>query len=444
MLAKILPAQGLYYNPQKIADLSQVSTPPYDVIPPEEERRYRERHPYNVIRLILPTGEEGIDRYQEAAHYLRKWEKEGVLIRDIRPSMYPYQQVFDDPAGGLKKRNGFIALVKLEALGQPGGVIPHEETTPKPVEDRLRLMEACEANLSQVFTLYSDPSGEIDEQFAEVWDSAPRREFRDDNGVLHRFWQIDDRKVIAEVAHRMWDKSLLIADGHHRYKTALMYRDSMRERFPSYTERSPFEYTMLYLTPIEGEGLLIHPTHRLVRPREPFDLNDFYAALKKYFAINIFSFDNADDEKRAREDFFRALDKRSPDRYTFGLYIGSEKRYIQLIFKNDKGVQEFLMGYPKVLQELDVTLLDGFILKKLLKVDQDGVELSKSRHEALEAVQQGRCQLAFLLHPPSIQQVKRVVDAGELMPRKTTFFYPKVATGMVFYKIAPDEEVVLV
>ena len=375
---------------------------------------------------------------------MRKWEKEGVLITDVKPSIYPYQQVFDTPAGGLKKRNGFIALVKLEALGQPGGVIPHEETTPKPVEDRLRLMEACGANLSQVFTLYADPSGEIDEQFNEVWDSAPRREFRDDYGVLHRFWQIDDKKVIAEVARRMSDKSLLIADGHHRYKTALMYRDSMRERFPAYTERSPFEYTMLYLTPIEGEGLLIHPTHRLVRPREPFDLNDFYAKLKEYFAINVFSFDNAGDEKGAREDFFKALDKRSPDRYTFGLYIGNEKRYIQLIFKKDVDVKELLMGYPEDLQELDVTLLDGFILNKLLKVDQEGVELSKSRYEALEAVHEGKHKLAFLLHPPSIQQVKRVVDAGELMPRKTTFFYPKVATGMIFYKIAPDEEVALV
>jgi uncharacterized protein (DUF1015 family) len=445
VLAKILPAQGLYYNPQKIADLSLVSTPPYDVISPEEERRYRERHPYNVIRLILPKGEGRVDRYQVAAHYVRDWEKEGVLIKDVQPSLYPYQQVFDVPSGGLKKRNGFIALVKLEALGQRGGIIPHEETNPKPVEDRLRLMEACGANLSQVFTLYSDPTGEIDEQLAEVWDRDPRREFRDDNGVLHRFWQLDDKKIIAEVACKMWDTSLLIADGHHRYKTALMYRDSMRKRFPSYTERSPFEYTMLYLTPIEGEGLLILPTHRLVRPPEPFDLNGFYAILKKYFAFNVFSFDNAGGEKEAREDFFKALDKRGSDRYTFGLYIGNEKRYIQLIFKEEIDVvKELLKGYPEVLQELDVILLDGFILKKLLKVDQEGVELSKDRHEALETVNKGRYRLAFLLHPPSIQQVKRVVDAGEIMPRKTTFFYPKVATGLVFYKIAPGEEVALV
>jgi uncharacterized protein (DUF1015 family) len=439
-LAKIAPARGLYYNPQKVADLSLVATPPYDVITPEEERRYRERHPYNVIRLILPTGEGRVDRYQEAARYMQAWEKEGVLIRDRKPSLYPYQQVFTSPAGEIKQRNGFISLIKLEPWGQ-GSVIPHEGTSPKPIEDRLRLMEACGANLSQVFALYSDPAGAVAEQLTPVWNSSPRYEFRDDDGVVHRLWQADDRTVIAAVTQEMEDKTLLIADGHHRYKTALMYRDKMRERYPSYTERSPFEYTMLYLTPLEGEGLLILPTHRLVILREPFDLEGFYTALKKYFSLRVFTFDDTGGEKGAREDFFKALDNRNPDRYTFGLYIGSEKRYIQLIFKEEVNVKELLKGYPEVLQELDVTLVDGFIIKGLLKVDQEEVGLSKGRNEALEEVHEGRYSAAFLLNPPSIRQVKRVVDAGEVMPRKTTFFYPKVATGLVIYKIVPNEEV---
>jgi len=442
-VAKIAPARGLYYNPQKVVDLSLVATPPYDVITPEEERRYRKRHPYNIIRLILPLGEGGVDRYQEAAHYKQAWEKEGVLIRDTKPSLYPYQQVFTSPAGETRQRNGFISLIKLEPWGQ-GSIIPHEGTSPKPVEDRLSLMEACGANLSQVFALYSDPAGAVEEQLKQIWTSSPRYEFRDDDGVIHRLWQVDDRTVIAAVAKAMQDKTILIADGHHRYKTALMYRDRMREQYPSYTERSPFEYTMLYLTPIEGEGLLILPTHRLVIPREPFDLDGFYTALKKYFSFTVFSFNYAGGEKRAREDFFKALDTRIQDRYTFGLYIGSEKRYIQLIFNDKINVKELLEGYPEVLQELDVTLLDGFILKGLLRVDQEAVGLSKGRNEALEEVHQGRYSAAFLLNPPSIQQVKRVVDAGEVMPRKTTFFYPKVATGLVIYKIVPDEEVALV
>jgi uncharacterized protein (DUF1015 family) len=443
MLAKIAPARGLYYNPQKVADISLVATPPYDVIAPEEVERYRDRHPYNIIRLILPAGEGGMDRYQEAARFVQTWEKEGVLIRDENPSLYPYQQVFTSPTGEIKQRNGFISLMKLESWGQ-GNVIPHEGISPKPVEDRLRLMEACEANLSQVFALYSDPAGAVEEQLAHVWTSSPRYEFRDDDGVVHRLWQVDDRTTIGAIAKEMRDKTILIADGHHRYKTALMYRDKMRERYPSYTERSLFEYTMLYLTPLEGEGLLILPTHRLVIPRKPFDLDGFYAALKKYFSFTVFTFDDPNREKQAREDFFKALDKRSSHRYTFGLYIGSEKRYIQLVLREGVNLKELLVGYPEVLQELDVTLLDGFILKGLLKVDQEEVGLAKGRDEALAEAHQGRCKAAFLLNPPSIQQVKRVVDAGEVMPRKTTFFYPKVTTGLVIYKIVPDEEVALV
>lgn len=441
-MATIAPARGLYYNPQKIADLSQVAAPPYDVIAPHEEERYRGRHPYNIIHLILPIEKGGVDRYQKAARSLQEWEQKGVLTRDPRPSLYPYQQVFASPSGELKERNGFISLVKLEPWGE-GSIIPHEGTSPKPVEDRLNLMTACGANLSQVFALYSDPAGDVEGQFAEVWTSPPRYEFRDDDGVVHRLWQVDDLSLIAEVAKRMRDKTILIADGHHRYKTALIYRDSMRKRFPAYTERSPFEYTMLYLTPIEGAGLLIFPTHRLVSKR-PIEVEGFYTALKEYFSFDIFNFDDDGGEKGARERFFTSLDAQDPSSYTFGLYIGGEKRYIRLISKEEGVLRNLLKGYPDVLQELDVTLLDGFILKELLTVEGDDIGLAKGRNEALDEVHMGRYTATFLLNPPSIQQVKRVVDAGEVMPRKTTFFYPKVATGLVIYKIVPDEEVALV
>jgi uncharacterized protein (DUF1015 family) len=438
VLVKIAPTRGLYYNPQKVADLSQVATPPYDVIMPEEAQRYRERHLYNIIRLILPAGEGGMDRYQEAAHYLQEWEKEGVLIRDEKPSLYPYQQIFDSPSGEVKKRNGFISLVKLEPWGE-GNIIPHEETIPKTVEDRLNLMEACGANLSQVFTLYSDPAGEIEGQLADTWESPPRYEFRDDEGVTHRLWQVDDPHVIFEIEKAMRNKILLIADGHHRYKTALKYRDRMRERYPAYTAKSPFEYTMLYLTPIEGEGLLILPTHRLAPFREPFDLDGFHTALKKFFSLRNFAFDNFDGEKGARESFFRVLDQKNTDRYAFGLYIGGEKRYIHCNLKKEVKIEELLRGYPPALQELDVTLVDGFIVRELLKMEGKDMGLSKGKNEALEAVHKGRYRAAFLLNPPTIQQIKQVVDAGEVMPRKTTFFYPKVATGLVIYKIAPSD-----
>jgi uncharacterized protein (DUF1015 family) len=442
-LAKIAPVRGLYYNPQKVPDLSQVATPPYDVIAPVEEERYRKRHPYNIVRLILPRGEGGVDRYHVAARYLREWQNEEILIRDDKPSLYPYQQIFVSPEGEKKQRNGFISLVKLEPWGE-GYIVPHERTTPKPVEDRLRLIEACNANFSQVFMLYSDPGGEVEEQLAKVRTSVPRHEFRDDDGVTHRLWQADDRAIIDHVVKWMQEKTLLIADGHHRYKTALIYRDRMRERYPSLSERSSFAYTMVYLTPIEGEGLLILPTHRLIAAKGVLDMDGLNTTLKKYFSFHTFSFDVPGGEKKARDQFFKALDKTSPGRSTFGLYIGGEKRYIQLIFKEKFNARDLLKGYAGVLQELDVTLLDGFILKELFKLEQEDVGLLKGRNEALEEIHTGRYRAAFLLNPPTIQQINRVVSAGEVMPRKTTFFYPKVASGVVLNKIVASEEVALV
>ena len=439
-MAKISPFRGLHYNPQKITDLSLVATPPYDVIPPEDELRYRERHPHNIIRIILPDGKMGGDRYHEAAHYLHQWESDNILIRDEKPSIYPYQQCFESTSGEMIERNGFIALGKLETLG-PGGTLPHEKTSPKPVEDRLRLTEACSANLSQVFILYSDPAGEVESQLATTWDTSPRYEFRDDTGVIHRLWQLSNQDIISYIANVMKDKTLIIADGHHRYTTALLYRDKMRERFPSYSDRSPFEYSMLYLTPLEGEGLIILPTHRLVSLRGSFDRDFFYANLNKYFSLSDFSF-NGGEEKGSRERFFESLDKKRNDAYTFGLYISGENRYIQCNLKKEVKIQELLREYPEVLQELDVTLLDGFIFKKLLNIGEENLGYLKDRDETLEEVHGGRYDAAFLMNPPTIQQLQRVVQANEIMPRKTTFFYPKVATGLVLNKIVPGEEIV--
>jgi uncharacterized protein (DUF1015 family) len=438
-LAKISPFRGLYYNSKKIDDLSLVATPPYDVISPDDERRYRERHPYNIIRIILPEGKDGNDRYQEAARYLRLWEDEGILIRDKKPSFYPYQQIFESPSGEMTERNGFIALGKLEALG-PGGILPHEKTSPKPVEDRLRLTEACSANLSQVFALYSDPEGKIDGQLAMVWKTLPRYEFRDDAGVIHRFWQLSNQDIISHIENQMQNKTLIIADGHHRYTTALLYRDKMRAQYPSFSVRSPFEYTMLYFTPLEGRGLFILPTHRLVSSGVTFDRNIFYDNLNKYFLMSDFIF-SEDEEKKMRSHFFKSLDEKRNDAYTFGLYLGGENRYIRCNLKKEVKIKELLVEYPEALRELDVTLLDGIILKKFLKISEENLVYLKERDEALEEVHRGRYAAAFLMNPPTVQQLKGVVNANEIMPRKTTFFYPKVATGLVLNKIIPTEEI---
>ncbi|UCC66516.1 MAG: DUF1015 domain-containing protein [Deltaproteobacteria bacterium] len=438
-MAKIAPFRGLYYNPQTIADISLVVTPPYDVIPPEDEESYRQRHPYNIIRIILPEGSRE-NKYTEASNYLHEWERKGILIRDEKPSFYLYQQIFASVSGEIKKRDGFVSLIRIEPWGE-GKIIPHERTTPKPVEDRLQLMEACGAHLSQVFSMYSDPAGEIEEILAEVRTGTPRYEFRDDDGVFHRLWQSDDQEIILEIGKKMVGKTILIADGHHRYSSALIYRDRMREKYPSYTERSPFECTMMYLTPLEREGLLILPTHRLIPLKGSFDFGAFLDHLREYFSLQAFNFEDPGGEKWARESFFRILDGKRGDRYTFGLYIGGERRYLLLTLKDGVKVGGLLRGYPEVLRELDVVLLDKFLLKEVLQVEEEDIGLTKDRDETLEEVHNGRYTMVFLMNPPTIQQVKKVADVGEVMPRKSTYFYPKVATGLAINKIVPNEEV---
>ena len=439
-MAVIRPFRGLYYNPKNITDLALVSTPPYDIIAPEEKVRYKKKHPCNIIRLILPESMRGMDKYQEAASFLQKWEKEGILVREKNPSIYPYQQIFTSPSGETKKREGFVTLVKLEPLGA-GRIIPHEQTTPKPVEDRLKLMEACGANLSQIFALYSDPSGEIDKILNELRTISPRYEFRDDDGVIHRLWQSDEQEIIMQLKEKMQLKPLLIADGHHRYKTALIYRDKMRKHNPSYEARSPFEYTMMYLTPLEGEGILILPTHRLITLSNSFIPSTFYSTLSEYFYFQCFEFEDQYGEKGARGHFFKALDENKGKRHALGLYIGGDKRYLLLTLKEENKVTELLREYPRVLQELDVTLLDGFIVNKLLGLSEGEVGLTKDRDEALENVHNSKFTIAFILNPPHIYQVQKVAAAGEVMPRKSTYFYPKVATGLVIYKILTNEEI---
>jgi len=441
-MARIYPFRGIYYDPDRVTDLSLVATPPYDVITPEERRRYWQRHSNNIIRLILPEGEGGADKYEEAAGYLQRWQQQGILITEENSCIYPSQQYFTILSGETRKRNGFIALVKLEPL-DGGVIIPHERTTPKPVEDRLLLLEACEAHLSQVFALYSDPAGEIERLFDRVWIETPRREFTDDDGVVHRLWCVDSGELINELSSRMNGKKLIIADGHHRYTTALLYRDKMRRMCPQASERCSFEYIMMYLTAMEDKGLVILPSHRLVPKRCARNPGEFLANVIRYFSMKPFNFEDFGGEQPAREAFFAALDEKAGRLQTFGLYIQGESRYLLLTFTSEVRPQELLNGYPEVVRKLDVALLDGVILKDFLQLRESDVGLTKDRTEALEEVRSGRSKMAFFLRPPTVEQVREVAEAGEVMPRKSTYFYPKVACGLVINKIDPSEEVTL-
>lgn len=409
-MADIAPLKALYYDREKVKDIGLVATPPYDVISPEMRRRFLERHPYNIVRLILP------DDYGGASRTFKEWLQKGVFRREESPSIYPYQQVFSPPEAEERlERWGFIALVRLE----DGAVIGHERTMDDVVKDRLSVLESTGVQMGQIFSLFSDPKGEVERLIKEAVKGRPRFEFTDDEGVTHRLWQLSDPLLIKAVARRLQGQRLLIADGHHRYSTALRFRELMRQRYPEAPAAAPFEFVAMYLTPMESEGLLILPTHRLVPALPEEALKGVSERMERFFQRRTFS-------PQHQGELFRAIDRGE------GLGFFRKGKGFALLLPRD--------GLPisGVLRRIDAALVDELLLRGLsVKVD-----LTRDREEAVRAVLEGRYEMAFLLRPPRVQDLKAVVEQGELMPKKSTYFYPKVASGLVLFPVAEEGEVI--
>lgn len=409
-MAAIAPLKALYYNCHKVKDIGLVTTPPYDVISPEMRRRFLERHPYNIVRLILPED------YETASRTFKDWLQRGVFRREESPSIYPYQQVFSSPEGGQRlERWGFIALVRLEE----GAVIGHERTMDDVVKDRLRVLETTGVQMEQIFSLFSDPKGEVMRLIKEGISGRARFEFTDDEGVTHRLWRLSDPPLIEAVARRLRTQRLLIADGHHRYSTALRFRELMRQRHQGAPATAPFEFVAMYLTPMESEGLLILPTHRLVPPLPDETLRGVSEQVERFFYMRTFP-------PQQQGELFRAIDRGE------GLGFLRKGGSLALLLSRDG------LPIPGVLRRIDAALVDELLLRGLsVKVD-----LTRDRQEAVKAVMEGRYEMAFLLRPPKVQDLKAVVEQGELMPKKSTYFYPKVASGLVLFPVAEEEEVI--
>ena len=285
-MAEIVPFKGVLYNPAKVGDLGKVMAPPYDVISPKKQDELYERHPNNIIRIILAktTSEDrpGSDRYSRAATDLGKWVGEGVLTQDEKPAIYYYTQTYTEKDGTKHTRKGFIGLSRLVDFGK--GIHPHERTLSGPKADRLQLMQACDANMSCIFTLYSDPALRVNKLLeGAIAGKAPDIDVTDDDGIVNRIWRVDDKQTLNGVIESMSDKSLFIADGHHRYETALNYRNMMREKAGSFTGDEPFNFIMMYFSNMDDEGMTIWPTHRVVHSLKNFDADSFLASCKEYF-----------------------------------------------------------------------------------------------------------------------------------------------------------------
>jgi uncharacterized protein (DUF1015 family) len=413
-MAEIRPLRAVHYAPGVALD--DVVAPPYDVIDDEGRAALLERSPHNVVAIDLPQGE---DPYAEAARTYRAWLDEGVLVRDDEPALWALTQEYTDPDGVSRTRSGFLAAVRVEDYG-PGRIRPHERTHPGPKEDRLRLTRATQANLSPIFSLYADPGRAAWAALEPtVRADAPFGETRDPDGTVNRLWRVADPDAIAAATAALRDTELLIADGHHRYETARVYAGE--------AGTDGAGWVLMCLVALEDPGLTVFPTHRLVRGRGQERYEALAAVLKADFAV-----------AEVGEDELVPPTGGPP--LELGYLDAHFKRPFRLRLLDQSLAEAELPGCPAALQRLDTAVLEALLLKGVLGLTDDDIShlqdfgYARDRRQAVDLVTSGAYDVAFLLRPTPVEQVREVAAAGASMPPKSTYFFPKVPTGLV---IAP-------
>jgi uncharacterized protein (DUF1015 family) len=434
-MAEIHPFRALHYNPALLPDLGSVVTQPYDKITPEMQTRYYALSPYNLVRIIRgrqrPEDNPQDNVYVRAARDFRAWTQNGTLISAPQPALFVYDQQYDVPGqpGTRKQRRGFIALCQLEDYAARV-IHRHEETLSRPKADRLELLKATRAHFGQLFMLYSDPTGSIEATLATHAQAKPWEQVTDEYGVTHSVWRVTDPGTIEPVVMAMRDKKLVIADGHHRYETALAYRDYCRAQ----GQRDPrAEYVMATFIRMETDGLTILPTHRLVHSLPRFDWLQSAAEARTAFDWEDVRMQGLVQEWNSR--FLQVLGRAGHDRPTLGAYAGPGKLAL-LRLRQDFDIDRMLDKLPVTLRRLDVVLLHRLVLERLLGIDPEAVRaetnLSYYREFDVAAaqVEKGKAQVCFVLNSTPVNAVRDNALAGQVLPQKSTDFYPKLLSGL--------------
>jgi uncharacterized protein (DUF1015 family) len=413
-MADVQPLKTLRYDPDVAGPLEDLIAPPYDVIDDEARAELAARSPHNVVELDLPSS------YEAAAQTLDEWRRNGVLVQEDEPAIWALRQDYTAPDGGTRSRSGFFARVRVEDYGA-GRIRPHERTHPGPKEDRLRLTRATRANLSPIFSLFPDAGGAATETLAQAMGAEPFAEATDGEGTHNTLWRVADPEQIAALQAALADAELLIADGHHRYETARVYADELGGE-------GDHRYVLMFLVALDDPGLLIFPTHRM--------LSGLKDDSKKQEAIR----------DVARRDFeietladTRELEPPADDgRVAFGYMDSFLKRPFRLTLKDQKIADDALAGMAAPYRRLDTAVLEALVLRGALGMSEDdishlrGLDYSKNLDDAIERVESGEADAGFFMRATPVEQVREVAAAGESMPPKSTYFFPKVPTGLVF------------
>ena len=428
-MARVEPLHALHYDPAVAGPLQDLAAPPYDVIDPEQRAELAARSPYSAVLIDLPEDPDGGDPYAHAAALIEQWRAEGALVQDDEPALWAIVQDYTGPDGRTLTRNGFFARVRVEDYG-PGTIRPHERTHPGPKEDRLRLTRATQANLSPIFSLYSDPeltawralepATRSDEPFGEVTEA---------DGTRNRLWRIADPAAISSVQAALADAELLIADGHHRYETARVYADEVGGE-------GAHRYVLMCLVALQDEGLTVFPTHRLVSGLKGDDekIEALTKTLKESFVIE--PLDSPDDLVPPGE---------ADGTIQMGYMDSHFKRPFRLTLKDQAIADEALADMPEPYRRLDTAVLEALVLTGPLGLSEDdishlnGLGYARSFQEARELVDSGTFDAGFYLRGIPVSQIQEIAAAGVNMPPKSTYFFPKVPTGLLFNSLGHPE-----
>jgi len=434
-MAKIVPFHGTAYDASVIGDIAHVVAPPYDIIDATGQQALYNRHPQNIIRLELGLDQPGDsptnNRYTRAGATLHEWLGSGALKRDRQPTLYyhtiDYRPPAADPRTPMKVLKGFLAVVKLEALDS-GHIYPHENTRAAAKTDRLNLLEACHTNFSPIWSLYSDPQGAVIGLLETAVKGKPARfDFTDDDGFRQQLWPVTDPAILTHAIETMSPKPLFIADGHHRYETALNYQRLRRQQTGSPAGDQPYDGVLMLLAALEDPGLTVLPTHRVTTtPLPPYD--KLQALFADQFELQEFPYTTG-TRAAVRTQFIEALRTKGHIVPMFGLALKGRDSYLTLTLKPAHRPQSEASPRAK----LDVSLLQQLITATLCQTqqEQEAILYTKDDHEALDWVADGTGTGALLLNPTKVSEVQAVATAGERMPHKSTYFFPKPLTGLV-------------
>jgi uncharacterized protein (DUF1015 family) len=414
-MAEVRPLRALHYNLGAVGSLDAVTAPPYDVVDAEQRRELLARSPFNVVEIDLPVAPGGGDPYEHAAETLEAWTLEGVLTADREPAIWALTQDYATPDGSTRRRHGLLARVRIEPYG-PGAIRPHERTQPGPKEDRLRLTEATRHNLSPIFSLHPGRAwGHVEPALGD----DPWGEVTDPDGTVHRLWRVPDPSIHEAIAEELAGAELLIADGHHRYETARTYADSI-------AGDDGHSYTLMCLVSLDDPGLTVFPTHRLLTGLDDRERQEALGAgLERLFEIEEVPIERLDP---AGEDGVGV----------FGYVDSHFRRGHRLRLRDLDDLDRSLAGRPEAYRRLDAVILESLVLRGILGMGEEdiaakrGIAYTNRAAQTWEEVESGRADCAFLLRPTPVDQVREVAAAGETMPPKSTYFFPKVLTGLVF------------